>query len=204
MKKITAIMVMLFIIGGLRSVSQESNPGNVKKKQKFCSAKITMLDKSVEKYALGGFADDSIIVFLIQRLNKHTKIQVERETRIAATSIKKIAIRIEKARNSPGIYSYDSINKQGANDSIVLALKKIKSGEVVDNTISSLILPSDPFSAVLGLMQLSVLNTIFLLMSKQKVYHIKGKQERFDLMKENLTVKKSKSKKAFNTKNQIL
>lgn len=201
MKKITAIMMMLFIIAGLRGVSQESSPGNVKKKQKFCSAKITMMDKSVEKFALGGFSNDSIIVFPVQVINKHTKIQVERETRIAATSIKKIAIRIEKERNSPGIYSNDSPYKKGVNDSITSALKKIKSDEVVDNTLGSLSFFSDPYSAVLGIMLLPLLIPAFLLMSNEKVYHIKGKQERLDLMKEKLIIKKSK--KALNTKNQI-
>jgi hypothetical protein len=134
MKKITAIMMSIFIISSLKSIAQESKTGNAIKKQQFCSAKITMLDKSVEKYALGGFANDSVIVFPIQMINKHPEIQIGKETRIAATSIKKIAISIEKVRNAPGIYSNDSTIKKGANDIVASAFKKNKGNEVIGDT----------------------------------------------------------------------
>lgn len=203
MKKITVSIMTSFIFFSIKAVSQENKPLHVIKKQQFCSAEITLMDKSVEKFALGGFSNDSIIVFPIQLINKHTKIQVERGTRIAATNIKKIAIRIEKVRNSPGIYFNDSTYKKGVNDSIASALKKIKSDEVVDNTLGSLSFFSDPLSAVIGIALLPVLIPAFILISQEKVYHINGKQERLDLMMKKLTVKKSKTKKALNTKNQI-
>lgn len=188
MKKTTAIMMIICIIAGFKGISQESERGNVKKKQKFCSAKITMLDKSVEKYALGGFADDSIIVFPIQIINTDPQIQVERETRIAATDIKKIAIRIEKVRNAPGIYSNDSAHKKGSNDTIASAFKKIKSNDVAFNTGGLLLdMVEGGYSGlVLGTFMLPLLIPASILLSQEKVYHINGKTEKLDRMRKKL------------------
>jgi len=192
MKKITAIMMILLIIAGLKGISQERKPDRVKKKQQFCSVEITMLDKSVEKYALGGFIVDSIIVFPIQMIDKRLEIQAGRETRIAATSIKKIAIRIEKIRNAPSIYPNDSVYKEDLNDSITSTFKKNKTNEVVGST-GNVLLESggDPLGLAAGILMLPIVIPTSILLSQEKVYHINGKLEKLDRMGKELTGKKS-------------
>ncbi len=196
MKKTTVFMMIIFIIANLTGTAQENNSGKVIRKQKFCSAKITMLDKSVEKYALGGFAVDTIIVFPIQMIDKHPQIQVERETRIAATSIKKIAIRIEKIRNAPGIYSNDSAHNKGANDAIGSAFKKNKTNETV-GVIGDVLLETggDPLGFALGVFMLPILIPISILSSQEKVYRINGKPEKLYRMEKKLTSRKHVTKK---------
>ena len=192
MKKINAIMMILSIIAGLRSESQENKPDSIRKKQKYCSAKITLLDKSVEKYALGGFADDSIIVFPIQIINNDPHILVEKETRIAATSIKKISIRIEKVKHSPDIYSNDSANKKEVNDAIAKKFKKNRTNEVIGGT-GDLLLESggDPLGlAVVGVFMLPILIPASILIGQVKVYPINGKPEKLDRMEKALTSRK--------------
>ena len=195
MKKTTAFMMIIFIIANLTGTAQENNTGKVIRKQQFCSAKITMLDKSVEKYALGGFADDSIIVFPIQTVNKHPQIQVEKETRIAATSIKKIAIRIEKVRNAPGIYSNDSAHKKNSNDTIASAFKKNKTNNVV-GVVGDVLLESggDPLGLAVGVLMLPIILPVSLLLSQEKVYHINGKPKKLDRMEIKIAGKKSLNK----------
>ena len=197
MKKTTTFMMMLIFIAGLRGESQENKPDSIRKKQKYCSAKITLLDKSVEKYALGGFADDSITVFPIQIINNDPHILVEKETRIAATSIKKIAIRIEKVKHSPDIYSNDSANKRGANDAITKKFKKNRTNEVVGST-GNLLLESggDPLGlAVVGVFMLPILIPASFLIGQVKVYPINGKPEKLYRMEKELTSKKHLIKK---------
>ncbi len=195
MKKTTAIMMMLLIFAGLKAVSQESKPDYIKKKQQFCSAKITLLDKSVEKYALGGFAVDTIIVFPIQMIDNHPEIQIENGTRIAATSIKKIAIRIEKVRNAPGIYSNDSTHKKNSNDTFAAAFKKNKTNNVV-GVVGDVLLESggDPLGLAVGVLMLPIILPASLLLSQEKVYHINGKPKKLDRMEKEIAGKKSLNK----------
>lgn len=195
MKKTKAIMMMLLIFTGLKAVSQESKPDYIKKKQQFCSAKITMLDKSVEKYAFGGFAVDTIIVFPIQLIDNHPEIQIEKGTRIAATSIKKIAIRLEKVRNAPGIYSNDSAHKKNSNDTFASTFKKNKTNNVV-GVVGDVLLQSggDPLGLAIGVLMLPIILPASLLLSREKVYHINGKPKKLDRMEKEIAGKKSLNK----------
>jgi hypothetical protein len=187
MKKITTIIITICHFILLTGNAQETKTGSVKKRQQYCSAEITMMDNSVEKFALGGFVGDSIVVFSLAIENKHLQILPDQENKISANRIKKVKINVEIIKKSPEIFTKTLGFKQQAN---TISVSNIQGTHAIDGVGKSLAFAaSEPVTLLVGLILLPIIIPVAILTAKEKTYHINGRAKRLERMEKKLTKK---------------
>ena len=187
MKKITTIIITICHFILLTGYAQETKTGPVKKRQQYCSAEITMMDNSVEKFALGGFVSDSIVVFSLATENKHLQILLDQENKIPANRIKKVKISVEIIKKSPEIFTKSTGFKQQANTMIASSIQGTHAMDGVGKSLA--FAASEPVTLVAAFILLPIIIPVAILTAKQKTYHINGRAIRLERMERRLTKK---------------
>ena len=178
------IIISQFILSMINA--QQNKQINIKKQQ-FCSAEITSMDKSVEKFALGGFTGDSIIVYQLSTENGHLKIMLDRESRIPASKLKRVRISVETIRKSPEIFTNTNGFERQANRSYASNLQGTHAMNGVGNTLGFFAM--EPVTLAAGFVLLPIIIPVAILTAKEKTYHINGQAKRLARMEKRLTKK---------------
>lgn len=186
MKKIATIIMIIFHLAGLTSKAQKKNH-DIIRKQQYCSAQITMMDKSVEKFALGGFIGDSIIVYELTNVNGHLQILLDRERRIPASELKRVKIAVEKIRKSPEIFTKSTGLQKHAN---TMLASNIQGTHAIDGVGKAMAFSAqEPITLFAGIILLPVIIPVAILTAKEKTYHINGNAKRLERMERKLSRK---------------
>ena len=187
MKKVTIIIITICHFILLTGNTQETKTGSVKKRQQYCSAEITMMDNSVEKFALGGFVSDSIVVFSLATENKHLQILLDHENKIPANRIKKVKISVETIKKSPEIFTKSTGFKQQANTRIASNIQGTHAMDGVGNSLA--FAAAEPATLIVGFILLPIIIPVAILTAREKTYHINGRAKRLERMEKRLTKK---------------
>ena len=182
--KIMLIIICQFIL--TMTNAQQSKQLTIKKQQ-FCSAEITRMDRSVEKFALGGFIGDSIIVYQLSRENGHLQILLNRESRIAASEVKRVRIHVETIRKSPDIFTKTNSFEEQSNRSYASNLRGTHAMDGVGQTLG--FFATEPVTLAAGIVLLPIIVPVAILTAKEKTYHINGQAKRLARMEKRLTKK---------------
>lgn len=188
MKKMITIVITICQFIFLTAESQENKSEYIKKRQQFCSATITLMDNSIETFALHGFAGDSIVVFPISNTNTHLQILPDLEKRIAASNIKNVKIRVKKIKNSPELYSG---NRQSRLKADSVSVSEIQGNTAIDG-VGKTFLNVASYSTeavVVTVVFLPVIIPIAILTAKEKTYHINGQAKKLTRMERRLIKK---------------
>lgn len=175
MKKTKAMLIIICQFILVMTNAQQSKQLNIKKQQ-FCSAEITRMDRSVEKFALGGFTGDSIILYQLSRENGHRQILLDRESRIAASEVKRVRIHVETVRKSPDIFTKTNSFEEQTNRSYASNLQGTHAMDGVGKTLG--FFAADPVTLAAGIVLLPIIVPVAILTAKEKTYHINGNARR--------------------------
>ena len=183
---IVSIMIQLAIIS-----PWAQDTGSVKKNRspRFCAVKVTLMNDSVDRYALQGFSNDSMFVFPLDEEGDKKVIQLHKQTSIKAAAIKKIYIKID--REITLSKTVDQVASISASDSFARNVNRVNAGQEMRNFAYDqlIVFPGDPITG------LASLGLGLLFGPNGKVYYIKGNEKKFVNMVEELTRTKKRSVK---------
>ena len=181
---IVSIMIQLAIIS-----PWAQDTGSVKKNRspRFCAVKVTLMNDSVDRYALQGFSNDSMFVFPLDEEGDKKVVQLHKQTGIKAAAIKKIYIKIDRQITLP--QTTDQLESITAPASFGKNVNRINAGQETRNFAYDqlLVFPGDPITG------LASLGLGLLFGPNGKVYYIKGNEKKFVNMVKELTRTKNRS-----------
>ena len=181
---IVSIMIQLAIISPCAQVTESIKKN---KSLRFCEVKVTLMNDSVDRYALQGFSNDSMFVFPLDEEGDKKVIQLDKQTSINAGAIKKIYIKIDRQITLP--QTTDQVEYATASDSFARNVKHVNTGQEMTNFAYDqlIVFPGDPLTG------LASLGLGLLFGPNGKVYYIKGNERKFANMVKELTRAKKRS-----------
>lgn len=181
---IVSIMIQLAIISPCAQVTESIKKN---KSLRFCEVKVTLMNDSVDRYALQGFSNDSMFVFPLDEEGDKKVIQLDKQTSINAGAIKKIYIKIDRQITLP--QTTDQVEYATASDSFARKVKHVNTGQEMTNFVYDqlIVFPGDPLTGVASL------GLGLLFGPNGKVYYIKGNERKFANMVKELTRAKKRS-----------
>ena len=181
---IVSIMIQLAIIS---PCAQDTEPVKKNRSPRFCAVKVTLMNDSVDRYALHGFSNDSMFVFPIDEQGDKKVIQLHKQTSINAAAIKKIYIKIDRQITLPA--TPDQAAYITVPDSFASNVNRINAGQEMTNFAYDqlIVFPGDPLTG------LASLGLGLLFGPNGKVYYIKGNEKKFVNMVKELTRAKNRS-----------
>lgn len=185
MKKNILIVLITLQLAMISSWAQDTEIEKKNKQPRFCAVKVTLMNDSVDRYALHRFSNDSMFVFKLNEEDGKKEIQLHRQVGIKAEAIKRIYIKID--RKITLAKAADQVEYIKASDSFAKKVNRINTGQEMTNLAYDqlFVFPGDPLT---GLVSFG-LGLIF--GSNGKAYHIKGDQIKFNSMVKELTYAKN-------------
>ena len=181
---IVSIMIQLAIIS---PCAQDAESNKKNRSLRFCAVKVTLMNDSVDTYALHGFSNDSMFVFPLDEDGDKKVIQLDKQTSINAGAIKKIYIKIDRQITLPK--TAEQVEYITGTDSFAKNVNRINAGQEITNFAYDqlIVFPGDPFTG------LASLGLGLLFGPNGKVYYINGNERKFVNMVKELTRAKKKS-----------
>ena len=181
---IVSIMIQLAIISPW---AQDTEFVKKNKSLRFCAVKVTLMNDSVDRYALQGFSNDSMFVFPLDEEGDKKVVQLHKQTGINAAAIKKIYIKIDRQITLPK--TADQVEYIAASGPFAKNVDRINAGQEMTNFAYDqlLVFPGDPLTG------LASFGLGLLFGPNGKVYYIKGNEKKFVNMVKELTRTKNRS-----------